>query len=259
MHLDNLQESNIERSQHFLGVVVDNKDPEFRARCKVRVFGVFDDLQDADLPWSFQRFDISFGDSGGSGRVSIPKLGAIVHVQFNNGNYYAPEYKAAQELSPDLIDELRNSYEGAHSLIYDGIENLRIFYTVAKGLTIDLKDSTVVISNDNSITFTNAGQTCTLEFRGGKITEFANSEIESTATTRIKQSSNEVWVDGKVTKLGHSPVYSAVLAEPLWMFLKQMASAIDAKLPSTPGCMSSLAESYEQLSTSDVVKVTKSN
>jgi hypothetical protein len=259
MHLDNLQESNIERSQHFLGVVVDNKDPEFRARCKVRVFGVFDDIQDADLPWSFQRFDISFGDNGGSGRVSIPKLGAIVHVQFNNGNYYAPEYKAVQELSQDLIDELKNSYEGAHSLIYDGVENLRIFYTVAKGLTIDLKDSTVVISNDNSITFTHAGQTCTLEFRGGKITEFANSEIESTATTRIKQSSNEVWVDGKVTKLGHSPVYSAVLAEPLWMFLKQIASAIDAKLPSTPGCMSSLAESYEQLSTSDVVKVTKSN
>jgi len=50
-----------------------------------------------------------------------------------------------------------------------------------------------------------------------------------------------------------------VLAEPLWMFLKQIASALDAKLPSTPGCMSSLAESYEQLSTSDVVKVTKSN
>jgi hypothetical protein len=259
MSSQNLQESNIERSQHFLGVVVDNKDPEFRARCKVRVFGVFDDVKDEDLPWAFQRFDISFGDNGGSGRVSIPKLGCIVHVQFNNGNYYSPEYKAVQELSKDLITEISASYEGAHSLIYDGIEKLKIYYTVAKGLVIDLKESTIVISNDNSITITHAGQTSTLEFRGGKITEFANSEIESTATTRIKQSSNEVWVDGKTTKLGHAPVYSAILAEPLWMFLKQLAAAVDAKLPSTPGTMTSLAESYEQLSTSDVVKVTKSN
>ena len=59
MSSQNLQESNIERSQHFLGVVVDNKDPEFKARCKVRVFGVFDDVKDEDLPWAFQRFDIS--------------------------------------------------------------------------------------------------------------------------------------------------------------------------------------------------------
>ena len=259
MLLDNLKESNIERTQHFLGVVIDNQDPEFKARCKIRVFGVFDDIADNDLPWAFQRFEISFGDYGGSGRVSIPKNGSIVHVQFNNGNYYAPEYKAIQELSQDLIDEISASYEGAHSLIYDGIEDIKIFYTAAKGLTIDLKQSTIVISNDNSITITHAGSTCTLEFRGGKITAYSDSEIESTAVTRIHESSNEIWVDGKTTKLGHSPVYSAVCAEPLWMFLKQMASAIDAKLPSTPGCMTSLAESYEQLSTSDVVKITKSN
>ena len=259
MPLDNLQESNIERSQHFLGVIIDNKDPEFRARCKVRVFGVYDDIPDENLPWAFQRFDLSFGDNGGSGRVSIPKVGGIVHIQFNNGNYYAPEYKAVQELSTDLINEIKTSYEGAHSLVYDGIEKLKIYYTVAKGLVIDLKESTIIISNDNSITVTHAGQTATLEFRGGKITEYANSEIESTAVTRIKQSSNEVWADGKVTKIGHVPVYSAVLAEPLWMFLKQLAAAVDAKVPSCPGCMTTLAESYEQLSTSSVIKLTKEN
>lgn len=256
--MDELKYSNVEGTQHFLGVVMDNKDPEFKGRCKVKVFGVYDDLPDADLPWAFQRFDNSFGDGGGSGRMSVPKLGSVVHVQFNNGNYYSPEYKGVQELSPDLIKEISASYDGAHSLIYDGIENLRIFYTVQKGLNIDLKDSTIVISNDNAITITHKDSQSTMEFRGGKITKYADSEIEDTANTRISQHSNEVWVDGKITKLGHSPVYSAVLAEPLWMFLKQMAAAIDAKLPSTPGTLTSLAESYEQLSTSDVVKVTKS-
>ena len=43
------------------------------------------------------------------------------------------------------------------------------------------------------------------------------------------------------------------------MFLKQLAAAVDAKAPSTPGSMTTLADSYEQLSTSSVIKVTKDN
>jgi len=246
-----------EVTKHFLGVVVDNKDPEFRGRCKVKVFGIFDFIEDGDLPWAFQKFDASFGDGGGSGRMSVPKLGSVVHVRFNNGNYYAPEYDSAQEMSPDLINELSSSYDGAHSLIYDGIEQLKVFYTALKGFTIDLKESTIVVANDNSITITHKGDQSTIELRGGKITNFANSEIESTASTKISQHSNEVWADGKTTKLGHIPIYSAVLSEPLWMFLKQMAAAIDAKMPSSPGTLTSLAESFEQLSTSSTVKVSK--
>lgn len=242
---------------HFLGVVMDNKDPEFRGRCKVKVFGLFDDLETNDLPWAFQRMDISFGDNGGSGRFSSPKLGSIVHVQFNNGNYYAPEYKALQELSKDLIDEISDSYEGAHSLIYDGIEKLKIFYTVKKGLMIDLKESYINIANDNTITIRHKEDKSLIELKGGKITETADSEIEATATTRIKHSSNEVWMDGKTTKLGHVPTYSAVLHEPLWLFLKQLSAGLDAKLPSTPGTFSALAASYEQLSKSNSVKVSK--
>ena len=248
------------KEEHYLGVVINNEDPEFRGRARVRVFGVYDDeIADDNLPWAHQRFDMSFGSDGGSGRMSVPKLGSIVHVQFNNGNYYAPEYKAAQELSKDLIEELSTSYEGAHSLIYDGIENLRVFYTVAKGLVIDLKDSTIVIDNDNSITITHADATTSYQLKRGKITEYADREIESTAVTRIKQTSEEVWVDGKTTNLGHSPRFSAVCAEPLWDFLKKLSIAVDAKLPLTPGVSSALAESYEELSTSKTVKVTRDN
>jgi len=248
----------IEDAQHFLGVVMDNQDPEYRGRCKIKVFGLFDELETKDLPWAFQRLEMSFGADGGSGRFSTPKLGSIVHVQFNNGDYYSPEYKAVQELSKDLIQEISVSYEGAHSLIYDGIESVRVYYTVAKGLILDVKDSTINIANDNSITIQHKDAQSMIELRGGKITENADSEIESTAVTRIKQSSNEVWCDGKITKLGHTPVFSAVLHEPLWLFLKQMAAGLDAKLVSTPGTFTALAETFEQLSKSDVVKVSKS-
>jgi hypothetical protein len=255
---ESLIDSNIEVS-HFLGTVIDNKDPEFKGRAKIRVFGVFDGVEDADLPWSHQRFDMSYGLGGGSGRMSVPKLGSVVHVQFNNGNYYSPEYKAVQELSPDLIDEIRASYDGAHSLIYDGIERLKMYYTVEKGLVIDLKESKIIIRNDNSILITHADDTSSIELKGGKITKYADQEIENTAVTRIKHSSEEVWMDGKTTNLGHSPVFSAICAEPLWDFLKKLAIAVDAKLPVTPGVNSTLAQSFEQLATSQTVRVTREN
>lgn len=253
-----LQKPNIEIT-HYLGVVVDNKDPEFKGRAKIRIFGIFDQLEDADLPWSYQRFEQSYGLGGGSGRMSVPKLGSVVHVQFNNGNYYSPEYKAVQELSPDLIEEIRASYDGAHSLIYDGIERLKIYYTVEKGLVIDLKESKIIIRNDNSILITHADDTSSIELKGGKITKYADQEIENTAITRIKHSSEEVWMDGKTTNLGHSPLFSAVCAEPLWDFLKKLAISVDSKLPATPGVNSTLASSFEQLATSQTVRVTREN
>ena len=46
-----LKKSNSENS-HYLGVVVDNDDPEFRGRAKVKVFGVFDDLETEQIPWA---------------------------------------------------------------------------------------------------------------------------------------------------------------------------------------------------------------
>lgn len=255
---DNLQKPNTEVT-HYLGVVVDNKDPEFRCRAKVRVFGVFDDLEDGDLPWAHQRFEQSYGLGGGSGRMSVPKLGSVVHVQFNNRNYYSPEYKAVQELSPDLIEEIRTSYDGSHSLIYDGIERLKMYYTVEKGLVIDLKESKIIIRNDNSILITHADDTASIELKGGKITKYADQEIENTAITRIKHSSEEVWMDGKTTNLGHSPVFSALCAEPLWDFLKKLAVAVDSKMPATPGVNSTLASSFEALSTSQTVRITREN
>jgi hypothetical protein len=253
-----LKKSNSEGT-HYLGVVVDNIDPEFKGRAKVKVFGVFDDLETEQIPWAHQIYGGSYGLNGGSGRMSVPKLGSVVHVRFNNNNYYSPEYSQAQELSPDLIEEISKSYDGAHSLIYDGIERLKIYYTVEKGLVLDLKESKIIIRNDNSILITHADNTTSMELKGGKITHYADQEIESTAVTRIKGTSEEFWADGKTTNLGHSPLFSAVCAEPLWDFLKKLAISVDSKLPVTPGVNTTLASSFEQLATSQTVRVTREN
>jgi hypothetical protein len=198
---EKLEKSNTEIS-HYLGVVVDNKDPEFRGRAKIRVFGLFDQIEDASLPWSYQRFEMSYGLGGGSGRMSVPKIGSVVHVQFNNGNYYSPEYKAVQELSPDLIEEIKASYDGAHSLIYDGDQNLKIYYTVEQGFVINLKDSKIIISNDNSITISHASTDSVIEILSDTINIASTKEVNI-----IAENCN---IDSPNIKLGDNAIESVI-------------------------------------------------
>jgi hypothetical protein len=245
------------REMEFLGVVVGNDDPKHIGRCRIRVFGKFDDIADDDLPWATPLRGLSFGKDGGSGQFSFPKKDAVVGVRFNNGNIYAPEYYSIQEIATDLKEEITGSYKNSHSLIYDDDEKLRMYYTQQKGVTIYLKESRINIANDNAITIEHKGTSAIIELRGNNITITADSEINLTGGSRIKATAPEVWVDGKETKAGHVPSYSMVLGEPLFAFLKTLASTVDAKLYPTPGAMSSACATAEQLTLSSTCKVSK--
>ena len=239
----------------FMGVVIDSADPLKIGRCKIRVFGKFDDIPDSDIPWAFPKRNLSFGKGGGAGQFSYPKKDSVVSVKFNNGNLYSPEYYSIQELSEDLKKEISGSYENANSLIYDGDENLKVYYTQQKGLTLLLKDSRVNIGSDNAIIIEHKDTSAIIELRGNNITMTANSEVNVTGGTRVKVTSPEILVDGKETKLGHIPSYSAVLSEPLFAFLKTLSAAVDAKMYPTPGVFSSACAMAEELSTSKTVKI----
>lgn len=243
------------RSMSFLGTVVDTKDPTHSGRCRIRIFGMFDDLADDELPWAQPQLGLSFAKNGGSGALSVPRVGAVLNVQFDNGNVYSPVFFAVQEPAPDLVQEIAGSYENAQSLIYDGVEDLRIYYTKEKGLTLWLKQSRINIANDNAITVEHKDTRSIIELRGPVITVTSDSEVNITGQSRVKIDSAEVWVHGKETKVGDLPAYSAVLAEPLWAFLKVLSATVDAKLFPTPGAMSGACATAEQLSTSQTVKV----
>lgn len=257
-------------SQEFLGEVVDNNDPEFSGRCKVRVFGKFDGRENfdnsasafsiptEDLPWAYPSGHTVFGggSSQGAGSLSVPKVGSKVKIKFSGGNLYAPEYIALQDLNQGVIDEVSASYQNATVLYYDEDENAKVVYTQAKGLEIFHKDSHIVINPDSSITIEHKDTSSIIELVGSNINITANSTVNITANSKVQSQASECVMNGtSITKLGPAPAYSAVLAEPLWTFLKIMASAVDAKLPSTPGVLSSQATSFEQLSTSKNVKL----
>jgi hypothetical protein len=254
----------------WVGEVVDNKDPEFSGRCRVRVYGKFDGtnkiddpdsgylIPDDQIPWAYPGNSNVYGggESKGAGSLSIPKIGTKVKIKFNSGNLYAPEYFSVQDLNQSLIDEIKDSYENATVLYIDEDEKTKILYTQSKGLEFFHKDSHIVINPDSSITIEHKGTSSIIELVGSNINITSNSSVNITANSKVQSQASECVLNGQsVTKLGPAPGYSAVLAEPLWTFLKMMASAIDAKLPSSPGVLSSQAASFEQLSTSKNVKV----
>jgi hypothetical protein len=135
-----------------LGEIVDINDPLKQGRARVRVFGFFEDLEIEDIPWAEQISGLSFSSARGNGNISVPRVGAIVNVQFDGPNYYKCFYEFEKESAPALLEEISDSYEGAQSLIYD-VESqpgpLKIFYTRKKGLVLSLGDAKVQLDTQD--------------------------------------------------------------------------------------------------------------
>ena len=142
----------------FLGEVMEVEDPLFKGRIKVKVFGKFDDIPVEDMPWSHPGMNSTGGSDTGGGFFSVPKVGSIVSIKFDQGNIYHPEYFCNQEISDEVKAEIEGSYANAHVLVYDTITegSLKVFFTEEKGLMLDFKESQINIKPDKSIIIQNA-------------------------------------------------------------------------------------------------------
>lgn len=151
--IDNRKEDYIDKI--FIGIVEDIDDPDKEGKCKVRIFGVHGDsseISTSDLPWAYPgKRGTYFGQDGKGGSISIPKLNSVVTIRFNNGNVYSPEYYNIQELADDVKDELSNEYDGTHIMLFDGDQDLKIWYTVNKGLTFQLGDAVFNLNKEEGI------------------------------------------------------------------------------------------------------------
>ena len=204
----------------WIGIVEDNIDELFEGRCKVRFYGKMDQRVDpADqtsdfilskevLPWARPSVSSSGGSNSGSGTFSIPKLGTILRITFDGGNYYSPVYHESVYPSDELKAEIQASYQNSHILIYDtafGLtggnnkeitneregESIKVFFTEEKGLVMDYTTTTgptkVNIKPDNSVEIINANGDSIVMLNDGNIT-FTHSAkliINSTDNTEI--------------------------------------------------------------------------
>lgn len=239
----------------YIGVVTNIKDPLFAGRCQVRVFEIMDNLPDDHLPWAVPVNSPIFGSSG-AGSLSIPKLGAFVRVNFNNGDRYAPEYSAIQNIDNDLIQEIQDDYEGTHVLLYDVDEELNVIYQRNSGFKIYYKGSYLQISPDAMITLEHANTDSVIQLEGDVCNISTKNEINVSAGSSVSINADEVTAAGNnTTKIGPGPYNHAVLAEVLWPLLKSFATALDNKQPATPGVNVGLLESAKQSATSSNVLI----
>lgn len=249
----------VTESKRYIGFIVDINDPKKEGYARIRIPALHKNVLTEHIPWGKPKTAIYFGSNGLGANISIPRLGALVEVTFSDGNIHSPEYTVIQELSDEVKELLRTDgeYENCHIMLMDGQEDLNIYYTNSKGYTIDLKGSRINIGNDNIITIEHKDTQSMIELDSGTITTTADSQINSTAGSRIKNDAPEIWDDGDMVKLGRQPQYSAVLGEPLFLLLATMASTIDAKMSPTPNLMVAAVQQFKQLALSSSVKLTK--
>lgn len=251
---DFLNKNNL-RDNDWIGVVINSTDPLFSGRCQIRPFRLLDEIADEDLPWAVPVNSTIFAGNG-AGSISVPKVGQIIRVQFNNGDIYAPEYTTIQNIDSELIQRIKDDYEGTHVLLYDPEEELNVIYQRNSGFQIFYKESFIQISPDSMITIQHANQDSLIQLEGDKCNIVTKNEINISAGAKVEIIADEVKAAGnKASKIGPGPYNHAVLAEILWPLLSTMATAIDAKLPATPGVNVGLVESTKSAATSTNVLI----
>jgi hypothetical protein len=138
MNLKNLE------NKTFIGIVMNNEDPENLGRCKVKVIDVLEGMPDEDLPWALPWKDLN------GNQFILPDKGKIVSVIFDGGNQYRPEYIFAEHFNINLEKKLKElsgkSYTSMRALVFD--HKTQIFSNDTDGLMIDYKFNQINITKD---------------------------------------------------------------------------------------------------------------
>lgn len=155
--LDNQSRSSVSEKKFYIGRVVDNNDPEKLGRCRVRIFGVFDDgkIPDSDIPWALH--DESFTGSN-TGSFIVPPIDTIVRVYFENDNIYQPIY-TSKVVDKNNISTFKDE-DYPNSIVFYDVDGTSLVYNRTtfewsfihvSGLsfTID-KDGNVLVDNEGS-------------------------------------------------------------------------------------------------------------
>lgn len=234
----------IEENKEYLGEVINNEDPTFTGRCKINVFGVFHDLPDENIPW-FTPITSSVFSGSGAGSLSVPKVGSYVRVKFLNGDIYSGEYSAIQYVDPDLVEQIKDDYDGTQVIAYDSDAELLILYQNMTGLKIYLKESFINIDPNGNIRMYHSNSRNAIEINNDDIiiTTASSASGGSNSTGKISISSgNEVEItapnitlNSKNIKLGKGGNSHVVVAENLIPILMQLVTAIIPKTPQGAG------------------------
>lgn len=226
-------------SKDFVGRVVYNQDPTFAGRCKIRVFGLFEEFTDEQIPWFYPQASSVFSSRKGGGSLSVPKLGSIVRVRFPFGNLYSGEYSNLQNIDPSLVEEIKSDYENTHVLLYDADKDLLVIYQPMTGYKMWLGGSMIKIDADGSIQLKHMNNSNVIEVNESNINIIttgdggsnANGEINISAGATVNINAPTVNVNAQSVALGTDAVAKAVKGEKLVGVLQEIVSELNTKFP----------------------------
>lgn len=170
-------------NRDYIGIVVDNNDPDKLGKCKIRVFGVFDEVADKDLPWAAGEQEFI---GGLKGSFIVPPVGCIVAVGFENGDIYFPEYSRKVINSRSLPTNASKNYP-----------NNMIFFETDHGTAFEIDrtndEVTFVHKSGMKVKFVIDGDS-------GKITgNMDELDLTMTGETNIKATSVNATMTDKTT------------------------------------------------------------
>lgn len=235
----------------YIGRVIFNEDPTFSGRCKIRVFGLFDELDEQFIPWFAPKNFKIFSSAKGAGDISVPKVGSIVRVEFES-DIYSGEYTNIQNIDPALIDEIKSDYQNTHVLCYDSEKELMVMYQPMTGFKIYLAGSLIKVDSDGSIQLKHRNNSNVVEVNNGDINittvgegSNTNGVINISAGSTVNLTAPTVNIDSKSISLGKYSVAKAVKGDKLCSLLKQFATEINTKFPQ--GASTLVGRSFEEI------------
>ena len=107
---DMKQGQGLNKDRTYVGVVVDNNDPERLCRIKVQIAQVFDEISTDLLPWALPSLNHTGGASAKTGNVDIPDIGSKVSIVFEDGNIDYPRYSGYHVDKKTILEECRENY-----------------------------------------------------------------------------------------------------------------------------------------------------